>query len=110
MLIAKLYLIIKEQSCQKTIIDLLIKIATLDQIKFTNILSNTFNLDNFNNSGLGTGDWLVESVKLFSDFWKLKNEFYSDVIFFSNGDCIFKMIDFLEDKNPLLRHLSKSWL
>ena len=110
LLIAKLYLIIKEQSCQKTIIDLLIKIATLDQIKFTDILSNTFNLDNFNNSGLGTGDWLVESVKLFSDFWKLKNEFYSDVIFFSNGDCIFKMIDFLEDKNPLLRHLSKSWL
>ena len=110
LLIAKLYLIIKEQSCQKTIIDLLIKIATLDQTKFTNILSNTFNLDNFNNSGLGTGDWLVESVKLFSDFWKLKNEFYSDIIFFSNGDCIFKMIDFLEDKNPLLRHLSKSWL
>ena len=110
LLIAKLYLIIKEQSCQKTIIDLLIKIATLDQNKFTNILSNTFNLENFNNPGLGTGDWLVESVKLFSDFWKLKNEFYPDVIFFSNGDCIFKMIDFLEDKNPLLRHLSKSWL
>ena len=109
LLIAKLYLIIKEQSCQKTIIDLLIKIASLDQIKFTNILSNTFNLEN-NNLGLNTGDWLVESVKLFSDFWKLKNEFYSDVIFFSNGECIFKMIDFLEDKNPLLRHLSKSWL
>ena len=43
-LMAKLYLIIKEQNCQKTIIDLLIKIASLDQIKFTNILSNTFNL------------------------------------------------------------------
>ena len=109
LLIAKLYLIIKEQSCQKTIIDLLIKIASLDQIKFINILSNTFNLQN-NNNNIITGDWLVESVKLFSDFWKLKNEFYSDVIFFSNGECIFKMIDFLEDKNPLLRHLSKSWL
>ena len=109
LLIAKLYLIIKEQSCQKTIIDLLIKIASLDQIKFINILSNTFNLQN-DNINIGTGDWLVESVKLFSDFWKLKNEFYSDVIFFSNGECIFKMIDFLEDKNPLLRHLSKSWL
>ena len=109
LLIAKLYLIIKEQSCHKTIIDLLIKIASLDQIKFINILSNTFNLQN-DNINIGTGDWLVESVKLFSDFWKLKNEFYSDVIFFSNGECIFKMIDFLEDKNPLLRHLSKSWL
>ena len=106
LLMAKLYLIIKEQSSQKTIIDLLIKIATVDQVKFTNIISNTFNLDNINNNI----DSSVESVKLFSDFWKLSNEFYSDVIFFSNGECIFKMIDFLEDKNPLLRHLSKSWL
>ena len=55
-------------------------------------------------------DSSVESVKLFNDFWKLTNEFYSDVIFFANGECIFKMIDYLEDKNPLLRHLSKSWL
>ena len=110
-LMARLYLIIKEQNCQKTIIDLLIKIASLDQIKFTNILSNTFNLENYNNnSSIGNSEFLVESVKLFSDFWKLKNEFYSDIIFFTNGDCIFKMIDFLEDKNPLLRHLSKSWL
>ena len=106
LLMAKLYLIIKEQSSQKTIIDLLIKIATVDQVKFTNIISNTFNLDTINNNI----DSSVESVKLFSDFWKLSNEFYSDVIFFSNGECIFKMIDFLEDKNPLLRHLSKSWL
>ena len=106
LLMAKLYLVIKEQSCQRTIIDLLIKIATVDQIKFTNIISNTFNLNNMNNNI----DSCVESVKLFSDFWKLTNEFYSDVIFFSNGECIFKMIDFLEDKNPLLRHLSKSWL
>ena len=106
LLIAKLYLIIKEQSSQKTIIDLLIKIATIDQSKFTNIISNTFNLNVINNSNESS----VESVKLFSDFWKLTNEFYSDVIFFANGECIFKMIDYLEDKNPLLRHLSKSWL
>ena len=106
LLMAKLYLIIKEQSSQKAIIDLLIKIATVDQVKFTNIISNTFNLDNINDNI----DSSVESVKLFSDFWKLTNEFYSDVIFFANGECIFKMIDFLENKNPLLRHLSKSWL
>ena len=106
LLIAKLYLIIKEQSCQKAIIDLLIKIATVDQVKFTNIISNTFNLNNINKDI----DSSVESIKLFSDFWKLSNEFYSDIIFFPNGECIFKMIDFLENKNPLLRHLSKSWL
>ena len=107
LLIAKFYLIIKEQSSQKKIIDLLIKIATIDQSKFINIISNTFNLNNMINSN---NDSSVESVKLFNDFWKLTNEFYSDVIFFANGECIFKMIDYLEDKNPLLRHLSKSWL
>ena len=106
LLMAKLYLIIKEQSSKKAIIDLLIKISTVDQDKFTNIISNTFNLVNINNNI----DSSVESVKLFSDFWKLSNEFYSDVIFFANGECIFKMIDYFEDKNSLLRHLSKSWL
>jgi hypothetical protein len=104
LLMAKLYLIIKEQSSQKAIIDLLIKIANVDQEKFINIINNTFYLD------VNNIDSCVESVKLFSDFWKLMNEFYSDIIFFSNGECIFKMIDYLENKNPLLRHLSKCWL
>ena len=102
LLLAKLYLIIKEQSCQKIIIDLLMKIANLDKDKFINILSNTFNLEN--------SDSDVESLKLFSDYWKLENEFYPNSNFFPNGECIFKMIDYLEHKNPLIRHLSRSWL
>ena len=102
LLMGKLYLILSEQSNQKTIIDLLIKIANIDQIKFLNIICNTFNLRNF--------DSAQESMKLFSDFWKLSNEYYNEKIFFKNGECIFKMIDSLDDDNPLLRHLSKIWL
>jgi hypothetical protein len=49
-------------------------------------------------------------MKLFSDFWKLSNEYYNEMIFFKNGECIFHMIDCLDDEDPLLRHLSKSWL
>ena len=32
------------------------------------------------------------------------------MIFFKNGECVFQMIDCLDDEDPLLRHLSKSWL
>ena len=102
LLMAKLYSILSEQSNQKNIIDLLIKIANIDQVKFLNIICNTFNLKNF--------DSAQESMKLFSDFWKLSNEYYNEKIFFKNGECIFKMVDSLDDDNPLLRHLSKIWL
>ena len=101
-LMGKLYLVLQEQSQQKNVIDLLIKIANIDQIKFLNIIKNTFNLKNF--------DSIQQSMKLFSDFWKLSNEYYNEMIFFKNGECIFHMIDCLDDEDPLLRHLSKSWL
>ena len=100
LLIGKLFLIINDQSNQKFIIDLLVKISKLDQTKFISIMENTFNLE----------ESLKESVKLFSDFWQLLNEYYNDIIFFKKGECIFKMVDYLDDQNPLLRHLSKSWL
>ena len=102
LLMGKLYLVLREQSNQKNVIDLLIKIANIDQIKFLNIIKNTFNLKNF--------DSIQHSMKLFSDFWKLSNEYYNEMIFFKNGECIFHMIDCLDDEDPLLRHLSKSWL
>ena len=102
LLMGKLYLVLQEQSQQKNVIDLLIKIANIDQIKFLNIIKNTFNLKNF--------DSIQQSMKLFSDFWKLSNEYYNEMIFFKNGECIFHMIDCLDDEDPLLRHLSKSWL
>ena len=102
LLMGKLYLVLNDQSHQKNIIDLLIKIANIDQVKFLNIIKNTFNLKYF--------DSTQQSMKLFSDFWKLSNEYYNELIFFKNGECIFNMIDCLDDDNPLLRHLSKSWL
>ena len=102
LLMGKLYLVLSDQSHQKNIIDLLIKIANIDQVKFLNVIKNTFNLKYF--------DSTQQSMKLFSDFWKLSNEYYNELIFFKNGECIFNMIDCLDDDNPLLRHLSKSWL
>jgi len=102
-LMGKLYIILndqKYQSYQKFIIDLLVKISKIDEKKFVNIIENTFKFESN----------LKESVKLFSDFWQLLNDYYTDYELFKNGECIFQMIDFLDNPNPLLRHLSKSWL
>ena len=102
LLMGKLYLVLSNQSYQKYIMDLLIKIANINQVKFLNIIKNTFNLKNIGST--------QQSMKLYSDFWKLSNEYYNEMIFFKNGECIFNMLDCLDDDNPLLRHLSKSWL
>ena len=98
--LAKFYLLLKKQSNQTMIMDLLLKMYNFEKNKFIEIINNTFIEE----------EDLIENIKLFSNFWKLANEYYPKEIFFQKGECIFKMIDLLENKNPLLRHLSKSWL
>ena len=100
LLLGKLYNKVNEQINQETIIDLLVKILRLDQDRFLKVLENTFNIK----------DYLEDNVKLFSDFWQFLNEYYNDLLIFKNGECLFQMMDFLDSENPLLRHLSKSWL
>ena len=100
LLLGKLYIKVNEQINQETIIDLLVKIMRIDQERFIKILENTFKLK----------DYLEDNVKLFSDFWQFLNEYYNHLSIFKNGECIFQMLDFLDSENPLLRHLSKSWL
>jgi len=102
LLMGKLYLNLLEQINQRSIIDLLVKIAKLDTQNFENMVLKTISFTNFNS--------IVEGIKLFSEFWKLTNELYPDILFFNSGECIFKMVDYLDNKNPLLRHLSKVWL
>ena len=102
LLMGKLYLSLLEQNNQRMIIDLLVKISRLDIQRFENMVLNTISSTNLNS--------LVEGIKLFNEFWKLTNEAYPDLIFFSRGDCILKMLDYLDNKNPFLRHLSKTWL
>ena len=100
LLLAKFYLLSNKQSNQTMIIELLFKMYISENNKFVEIINNTFI----------EGEDLIENIKLFSNFWKLINEYYADDIIFQKGECIFKMLDLLNDKNPLLRHLSKSWL
>lgn len=98
----KLWILLDEQNHQKKVIDLIIKFYYSDSYVFSNTISNSFASNDL--------DKIVDAIKKFTQFWKLTSEYYSDIIFFENGDCIFKMLDFLEDEHPLLRHLSKSWL
>ena len=100
LLLGKLYDKVNEQINQEKILDLLVKILKLDQDRFIKVLENTFKLK----------EYLEDNVKLFSDFWQFLHEYYKDLLIFKNGECIFQMLDFLDSENPLLRHLSKSWL
>ena len=102
LLMGKLYLILIEQKNQRAVIDLLVKIIKLNIDNFEYMILNTLNSSNSNS--------IVEGIKLFSEFWKLANESYPDSKFFNSGECILKMLDYLDNKNPLLRHLSKTWL
>ena len=99
---SRLWGLIEDQSHQKPVADLLIKFFIADANIFQNTISNTFAVNDIETN--------VISIKNFSQFWKLTSEFYPDIIFFENGECIFKMLDFLEHEHPLIRHLSKSWL
>ena len=99
---AKLWLLIEEQNHQKPVVDLLIKFFMIEQNVFQNTISNTFTINDIEQN--------VNAIKKFTQFWKLTSEFYPKTIFFENGECIFKMLDYLDHEHPLLRHLSKSWL
>lgn len=99
---AKLWLLLEEQSFQKKIVDLLIKFYRAEPVMFSNTISNSFATNDL--------DLNVNAIRKFSQFWKLTSEYYPEIVFFENGECIFKMLDFLDHEHPLLRHLSKSWL
>ena len=101
-IICKLFFNLTNQLNQQKIINLLIKSYKIDNKIFINILESTLTIDNFEIN--------TEGISLFTQFMKLTNEFYNNVIFFKNGECIFNMIDFLDHENPLFRYLSKSWL
>lgn len=99
---AKLWSLIEEPLYQKRIIDLLIKFFKAETQLFSNCISSTFSINDIEQN--------VNAIRKFSQFWKLTSEFYPEIVFFEQGECIFKMLDFLDHEHPLLRHLSKSWL
>ena len=101
LIIAKFYLLSNKQSNLTMIIELLVKLYHCDKNKFITIIHNTFKTE---------GDFLKENINIFSNFWKLANEYYPEENFFKNGECIFEMIDLLDNKTPIFRALSKSWL
>ena len=98
--LAKFYLLSNKQTNQTMIMELLLKMYIIDKKKFVEIINKTFNsVENF-----------IENIILFNNFWKLANEYYPEENFFEKGECTFNMVDLLDNKSPLLRHLSKTWL
>ena len=100
--LAKFYSLLNKKSNLKKIIDILLKMFKLDKDKFIQIINNTLNEND--------EDLLSKNIILFNFFWKLSKDYYPDEIFFKNGECIFKLIDLLDNKNLFLKNLSKIWL
>ena len=100
LLLGKFYLLSNKQSNQTLIMELLLKMYLIDKNRFTEIINDTFKAD----------EYLIENINLFNNFWKLTNEYYPEIKFFEKSECILKMVDLIDDKNPVLRHLSKTWL
>ena len=98
--LAKYYFLLNKQSNSEVIMELLFKMYLFDKKTFIELINNTFNIEKD----------LIDNIKLFSNFWKLAKDYHQEITFFQKGECIFKMLDLLNDKNPVLRHLSKSWL
>ena len=107
LLMGKFYLILLEQSSQRSVIKVLVKIINLNKERFEQMVLYTLTYASNINKSINS---IVDGIKLFNEFWKLTNESYREEIFFSSGECIHKMLNFLENKNPLIRHLSKTWL
>ena len=87
---------------KKKIIDLIIKIFHIDKEIFINVIISTFSFQDYQKD--------IEAIQKFTLFWKLSNEYYEELIIFKKGECIFQALNYLDHENPLLRHLSKSWL
>ena len=100
LLMAKFYILTNEQKHISLVMELLYKMFIIDNNKFNEIIY----------ASLQKETNLIENIKLFSNFWKLINEYYTRKQFYIKPECIFLMVDLVDHKNPLLRHLSKSWL
>jgi hypothetical protein len=55
------------------------------------------------------------SIQRFSHFWRLTAYKYKDLLAHKEFQeltkvGLFRMLDFLDDSNPLVRHAAKSWL
>ena len=99
LLLAKFYLLTNKQTDLNNNMEILYKIFYIDKERFADIIDATLN----------TTENLYENIKIFNNFWKSVNDYYPNEKLFKK-ETIFKMINFLEDKNPTLRHLSKTWL
>ena len=99
LLFAKFYLLSNTQTHMNSIMKILQKIFHFDKNKFNNIINDTFSIEKN----------IDENIKLFSNFWKSVNDYYPDEKMFK-AETVFKMLDLLEQRNPTLRHLSKTWL
>ena len=69
---------------------------------FAQIIANSFAKTSFQDKEL--------AIRRYSTFWRLTGDYYRITRIKINPIGMFKMLEYLDHHNPLLRHSSKSWL
>jgi hypothetical protein len=89
------------------IIDLIVTFSRHFPYEFTETVKRSFNISSAPDK--------EASIQRFSHFWRLTAYKYKDLLTNKefaelNKVGLFRMLDFLDDQNPLVRHAAKTWL
>lgn len=103
----KLWSLLDYPHMHSKIIDLIVTFSKYFPYEFAETVKRSFNTHSAPDK--------EASIQRFSHFWRLTAYKYKDLLVHSefaelNKVGLFRMLDFLDDQNPLVRHAAKSWL
>lgn len=103
----KLWSLLDYPHMHTKIIDLIVTFSKHFPYEFTETVKRSFNTHSAPDK--------EASIQRFSHFWRLTAHKYKDLLTNKefaelNKVGLFRMLDFLDDQNPLVRHAAKTWL
>lgn len=104
----KLWSLLDYPHMHSKIIDLIVGFSKYFPFEFTETVKRSFNTHSAPDK--------EASIQRFSHFWRLTGYKYKDLLNIHkefvelNKVGLFRMLDFLDDQNPLVRHAAKNWL
>lgn len=104
----KLWALLDYPHMHSRILDLIVAFSKFFPYEFTETVQRSFETH--------SDPEKEASIQRFSHFWRLTGFKYKDLLISNrefaelNKVGLFKMLDFLDDNNPLVRHAAKNWM
>lgn len=104
----KLWALLDYPHMHSKILDLIVAFSKFFPYEFTETVQRSFETH--------SDPEKEASIQRFSHFWRLTGFKYKDLLISNrefaelNKVGLFKMLDFLDDNNPLVRHAAKNWM